>query len=442
MKCERKQAPLRLPMLMILLLAVWGCGLAGKVYAPADVPNVQVADRSQYVSDPEHLLDASTVQNVNAMMADIRQKSTAEGVVIVVPSIGDLDPTEFCEKIFTSWGIGKKDKDNGFIFLLAPDDRRAWIQTGYGLEGVLPDIDCAEIARENVVPSMKQNDINGAVTAAATALHARLTDPEVAEEIRSGEHDNFGGSINTLSGDVIWKFVRILVACAFLYSLVLFILDLFRSRGKRSAYERALMWRSHLPSLLWASLFSLGSGLIFALLAYLIYRYNRLRPVKCGCCGSKMKRLSESEDNTKLTPAQDMEEQLNTVDYDVWVCPECNAVDRFAYKENQNRYTRCPQCGTVAMALQQDHMIVAPTTRSEGVGEKVYECRFCHYRDPRRYRIPKKIDEAAALAAAAAAAAASRRRGGGGGFGGFGGGGFGGGFGGGSTGGGGGGASW
>ena len=83
-------------------------------------------------------------------------------------------------------------------------------------------------------------------------------------------------------------------------------------------------------------------------------------------------------------------------------------------------------------------VIVKPsTTRSEGQGVKIYECKFCHHRKDEPYRIPRKEDPAAAVAAAAVIGSAmGRGRGGGGG------GGFGGGFGGGATGGGGAGGSW
>lgn len=91
----------------------------------------------------------------------------------------------------------------------------------------------------------------------------------------------------------------------------------------------------------------------------------------------------------------------------------------------------------MAYGLTEDNILVPPTVRQDGTGERVYECKYCRYRNSRRYRIPRKDDGALAAAVIGAAIGASSGRGGG-----LGSGGFGGGFGGGSTGGGGGGGSW
>ena len=142
-----------------------------------------------------------------------------------------------------------------------------------------------------------------------------------------------------------------------------------------------------------------------------------------------MKRLSEEEDNELLSPSQDFEEKIKTVDYDVWECPKCGTIERFPFKENQSKYTECPKCHTVAMRLVSDVVRVQPTTTREGMGEKIYKCEFCHHRESKPYKIPRKSDGTGA-ALAAGAVLGSMGRGGGGGS-------FGGGFGGGMTGGGG-----
>ena len=429
----------RILMLMVMFLPAILPARAASVYTPADVPNVQLADASRYVSDPEHLLSAADLAEADSKLAAIRQATSAEGVAIIVPSIGDLTPTEFCEKIFTSWGIGKRDKDNGFILLIAPDDRRAWIQTGYGLEGVMPDALCSAILRENVVPAMKKGDTGAALNSALSAIGTVLTDPSVRDEILSSQRGN-ATAVNTLSDDVFWDFVGIMIGIVFVGGLLMFFLTLRRARGK-SRYNQALIWKGARKGMIAALILTCGAAVVYALPALLIYERKRNGRHKCSCCGAKMKKLSEEEDNTKLTPSQDLEERLDTVDYDVWVCPDCGAVDRYAFKKDQKKYTECPNCGAIANRLIEDLTVVPATTRQTGTGEKVYECANCHHRTHRRYGIPRKPDVSdAAVAGAILGSMAGRGRGNGGG--GFGGGFGGGGFGGGSTGGGGGGASW
>jgi uncharacterized protein len=424
---------------ILFLVAAVAMGFA-RDYTPAEVTNPNVADRRVYVADPGNLLDPATKARVNSTLYSLRQQTTAEVAVAVVPSIGDMPIEDFSEKLFTSWGLGKEDKDNGVLIVIAPEQRRARIQTGYGAEGVLPDISCKRIIDSAIVPNMKNGDLDAAVEASASAVASAMSDPAVAEELRSANKEAWDEATSPVTGEDIRTFVTWVVVILFLFALGMFGYDLYNTRGK-DRYRQAMTWHNHRKAYWILALCSCGLGIIPALLAE--WRYNRTRnkPIKCSYCGTKMKKLSEKDDNAYLTPAQDFEEQLNTVDYDVWKCPECGSVERYPFKISQTKYSECPKCHTVAMCLVQDHTLIPATTRRTGEGERVYECQFCHHQNRTRYRIPKRDDGAAAAAIAGGilGAAASSRRGGGG----FGaGGGFGGGFGGGSTGGGGASGGW
>lgn len=431
----------RLTILLLAICALFCCSArAERVYTPSQMENVNVANRYDFVSDPGGYMSAGAKNSVNERLWRLRQSTSAEVAVAIVPSIGDMPIEDFSEKLFTDWGLGKSDKDNGVLLVIAMEQRRARIQTGYGAEGVLPDVSCAKIIRNSIVPAMKEGNLDKAVEEATADIYAAMTDPAVAAELKSDQSDNFAGATKVLSTEVIWQFIEIVAFCAFLFALGLFVYDM-RAGRRLDPYEKTLMWRRHLPTYWGAAALSLGAGLVFALLALWRYRTVRTRPRKCDTCGHKMKRLGEEEDNALLTPSQDFEEKLKTVDYDVWECPHCGTVERFPFKARQVKYSKCPSCGTIAMGLKYDKTVVPPTTRHAGEGERVYECLFCHHQQRTRYRIPKKDDGAAtaAILGAAVGSALGSRRGGGGGFGG---GGFGGGFGGGSTGGGGASGGW
>lgn len=405
-----------------------------RVWSPADMPNVQKANRNEYVSDPGNLMSPQAKAEVNRKLTELRQQTTAEVAVALPPDIGDMPIEEWSEKLFTLWGIGKGDKDNGVLVVIAPEQRRARIQTGYGAEGVLPDISCINIINSTIIPAMKEGDINLAVINSTGMIYSAMTDPEVAEELRSSERDNFSEFDSPISGKELWGFVQIVATLIFLVTMVVFIRGLVIMRGKDS-YHRAIYWRRQLEPYFIIGVLSLGSGLVWWALAYLLYRRARLKKRVCPQCGTKMERLNEEDDNAYLSASQDFEEQLKTVDYDVWKCPKCHAMERYPYRENQLKYSECPSCHTVAMCLTGVREIRPATTRSYGEGEKIYECKFCHNQNRRRYRIEKKVDEAAAALAAGAILGSSRGgRGGGGGFGG--------GFGGGMTGGGGASGGW
>lgn len=451
---------------VLLFLLMLPCTVMGaQIYAPSDVPNVQLADSTRFVSDPEHMLSTVALRQGDNILRTIRHTTSAEGVAVIVPSIGDLTPTEFCEKIFSSWKIGKSDKDNGFILLIAVDDRQAWIQTGYGLEGVLPDARCSEILRHSLVPSMKDGDIDSALTRTLQSIGDVLSDPEASEEIRSNRPDDAAG-IDSEALRKAWGYMlQLLFVLADIFVIVYMI-----AAGKKkpgiSRHQRAVqfgkvkMWTAaaagilsgiYLVTLLAASssmgdslaLIGLYLGVLWVLFGICSLIYNRLRyhGHKCSRCGSSMRLVKGSDRMKILDDARQLEEKLHTVDYDVWNCPECGLTETDAFPRNQSKYTRCPSCGTVAMTATADRVLVPPTTRREGVAERVNTCLYCHHHHNDQYRLPRKTSAAdAALVAGILGAGLGRRHGGGGGFGG---GGFGGGgFGGGSTGGGGGGASW
>lgn len=398
-------------------------------YAPEDMPNVNIANRYEYVSDPGNLLRPETKKQVNQMLWDLRQQTSVEMAVALPPDIGDYTIEEWSERLFTSWGIGKSDKDNGVLLVIAPEQRMARIQTGYGVEGVLTDIASKKIITNQIAPRMSEGDIDGAVLAAVSQINGALTDPGVADELKSNERDNFGNNMETLDKSVFFQFISIIFLICFLFSSVYFFKTAFSLR-KKDNYHKALGWRNTLRTLGWLTIFSAGSGIVFYLIAYFLYRRNRTRRRLCSTCGAKMNRLPEDKDNELLSSSQDFEEKLNTIDYDVWECPSCGTIERYPFKLKQLKYTECPSCHTVAMHLVGENTLRHPSMTHEGMGEKIYECEYCHHRKRVPFSIPRKEPPVVIVPPIGGRGS------------GFGGGGFGGGFGGGSTGGGGASGGW
>lgn len=422
--------------LLIFLLVGGSLGLSAHDYKPEDITNPNVMDRRVYIADPEQMVSPEIKQRVNDRLFSLRQQTSAEVVVVVLPSIGDMPITEFSEKLFTSWGIGKNDKDNGVLVVIVPEQREAWITTGYGMEGILPDITVKKIYDNTIVANMKEGNLDGAVSDVAAALATVISDPTAADEIRSKNKEVWEQDAPLpISSDVLWSFIGLVVFLLFIFSWIMLIYD-SRKLGRMDRYRQALGWHERRKYYVILAILSAGLGIIPFLIANHKYKRSRNKPMSCPSCKGKMHKLNEEEDNNYLNPAQDLEERLNTVDYDVWVCPDCGTIEKYPFRQNQKEYTECPYCHTVARHLVRDHTLVAPTYTRPGIGERIYECKYCNHRDNNRYNIPKKErNDASALAAGAALGALSR--GNGGGFGGFGGG-----FGGGHTGGGGAGGRW
>lgn len=111
---------------------------------------------SGWVNDFAGVIGPEYKEKINALIEELQQKTTAEIAVVTVNSIAPYDEKEYARLLFDNWKPGKKGKDNGVLVLLAIKERRWRIETGYGVEGILPDGLCGEIGRNYMVPFLKQ----------------------------------------------------------------------------------------------------------------------------------------------------------------------------------------------------------------------------------------------------------------------------------------------
>lgn len=408
---------------IILVLSLIFCAISTYSHTLDDIPNVHVADRTKYVSNPDGVLSAATVAQLDTLIGGIWKTSTAEVAAVVVKSIGNSDPDSFATALFRKWGIGKKDKNNGVLILVVTDRRKAVIRSGYGAEGVLPDIVCGQIIRNDMAPHFKNGDYDSGMLAAVETMHGIFTTPGAVEELKS----KYGNDVR--KGDNLFSAYWRIAAIIAVFMLFFAISEVVRRRDPYAAYNR--LSQLTVPFAVGACL-TLGMGIPALLLILWGAKHCRNKKRVCPNCKSKMRKLSEEEDNQYLTPAQDMEEKINSVDYDVWVCDTCGEVDVFPFFNKNTPYRECPVCHAKAATLVGDRLIRRPTALKEGEGMKTYKCRNCGNTANVPYVIP--ADDVPVIVPFIGGFGSGR----GGGFGG----GFGGSFGGGSTGGGGASGGW
>ncbi|MDE6824480.1 MAG: TPM domain-containing protein [Duncaniella sp.] len=402
-----------------------------------EVPNVHVADRTQYVSNPSGVLSSSAVRQLNSQIASLWANTSAELVVVAVDEVdSSMTPEEFATKLFEKWKIGKKDKDNGVLVLLSRDDHAAIIRTGYGVEGALPDIVAGRIIRNEMFPLYREGNYDGGTIAGVTTVINALSDPAVADELKSKyANDSRRNNEDDISGTELFN-MFLGFAAAVGAGMLLLVIYAISSTKKLDDVQRYRALDQYRTLVLFAAFLSLGFGLpAFLILAWKMKKVRRHKRA-CPHCGTDMELIDEEHDNDYLTPAQDTEERINSIDYDVWHCPKCHQTEILPYINRQTNYTVCDRCGARAMSLVDRRTLRQPTVRSEGEGVDIYMCKNCGNQHNRHFRIPRKPDPAAAAAAGAILGSALGGRGGGGG--GFSGGSFGGGM----TGGGGAGGRW
>jgi uncharacterized protein len=157
-----------MPLAFALLLALAGATPARTEAEPAIPAPVG------FVNDVAGVLDEPARAQLEALLDQLKQKTGAEFALLTVKTTAPLDPTEYKERVFRSWKLGRQGEDNGLLLLVALEEHRITFETGYGLEGVLPDGLEARIIREEMTPRFRSGDMAGGITAGVLRAAERI----------------------------------------------------------------------------------------------------------------------------------------------------------------------------------------------------------------------------------------------------------------------------
>lgn len=123
-----------------------------------------------YVSDLAHVLSPETVTQLDSICAQLdHSAANAQLAIVTVHNLNGDAASDFATRLYDKWKIGKKGSDKGVLVLLATDDRKYFIETGYGVEGILNDAKVGDIGRA-MVPYLRAKDYDSAVTTAVGRL--------------------------------------------------------------------------------------------------------------------------------------------------------------------------------------------------------------------------------------------------------------------------------
>jgi len=144
-----------------------------------EVPNPRQVNNT-WVTDKANILSDSTETQLNQMISDLEAKNGSEIAVVTVPDTKpSATPKAFATELFNFWGIGKKGKNNGVLLLISSGERRVQIETGSGIQSILPDAKAVGIIETEITPRFKQQDFDGGTLAGTKALVNVLQTPRV-----------------------------------------------------------------------------------------------------------------------------------------------------------------------------------------------------------------------------------------------------------------------
>jgi len=108
------------------------------------------------VTDLAGVLSPEQKQALENKLVALDDASSNQIAVVILPTLEGNPIEEYANKLFRTWGIGNKKSRNGVLLLIAIQDKKIKIETGYGLEGALPDITCNSIIDNDIKPAFRQ----------------------------------------------------------------------------------------------------------------------------------------------------------------------------------------------------------------------------------------------------------------------------------------------
>jgi uncharacterized protein len=197
------------------------------IFSPLQAMDVDYPDYVGYVNDFAGILDNASASDLEALITSIEENTGAEIAVVTIDTLEGITIEEYAVVLFELWGIGKAEEDNGLLILVALMERQVRIEVGYGLEGVITDLEAGRIIDEIIVPNFKNGDFSRGIYDAVVTVSNQIygeEDPvlEDGSEDTSSNAARFHSSIPT----GCWCCFPIFL----FFALIIFLVNLFKRR--------------------------------------------------------------------------------------------------------------------------------------------------------------------------------------------------------------------
>jgi uncharacterized protein len=205
----------------IRLLFLVCCLLSAALRADEVIP----PSPPRYFNDYTGTVRSETAASLDRQLEQFERDTSSQVVVAMYSKMqSDTAISDYANRVFRAWKIGQAKKNNGVLLLIFKDDRKLWIEVGYGLEGALPDARAKQIIDREITPRFKAGDFDGGLTAGVNAILQSLR----------GEYKGTGRTANQrgVNGHSVLPFLIILLIFGVFVALII-------SRARRgTVYHR------------------------------------------------------------------------------------------------------------------------------------------------------------------------------------------------------------
>ena len=112
------------------------------------------------INDFAKIFNQTETNELKILLSNVESSTSAEVVIVTINTTVPLTPKQYRTELFNKWNIGKESKDNGLLILYSVKENRIEVETGYGLEGILPDSKLGRLLDEFYVPYRDKNQVN------------------------------------------------------------------------------------------------------------------------------------------------------------------------------------------------------------------------------------------------------------------------------------------
>jgi uncharacterized protein len=177
-----KRNSIKVGLVVSILFLLFSSVLKAQIPSPPNPPRL--------VNDFSGILSQSQISELERKLVDYNDTTSTQIVVVLVEDLSNYEVADFAFQIGESWGVGKAGSNNGAVILIKPKTERsrgkAYIATGYGLEGAIPDALAKRIVDVEMIPSFSQGDyytgIDNAINAIIGLASGEFTADKFAQE--------------------------------------------------------------------------------------------------------------------------------------------------------------------------------------------------------------------------------------------------------------------
>ena len=181
---------MRYPLAKLLLAFFFFLGSLGAVFSQ-DFPPAPNPPR--LVNDFSGTLSPEEIAKLEQKLVAYADSTSTQISIVLLGSVGSYDISDYAFQLGEQWGIGGKENDNGILILAAMQDRKVFIATGYGMEGVVPDALAKRMVNDLILPNFKMEAYYEGLDQATDMIIKLASGEYKAEDLVS--EGNHGGAI-------------------------------------------------------------------------------------------------------------------------------------------------------------------------------------------------------------------------------------------------------